>query len=124
MQTPVEIEFRGMNPLDHVRSAIAQHVADLESRFGRVTACRVLVTSPGGHHRNGGIYEVDIHLSLPNGGKVAIGRTAAADERLSDLTFAVNHAFKRVRRRLQDQVRRMQGHVKTHAEKPKGTVVQ
>ena len=124
MQTPVEIEFRGMKPVDHVRSAIAQHVADLESRFGRVTACHVLVKSPGGHHRDGGIYEVNIHLSLPNGREVAIGRTAAADERLSDLTFAINHAFKRARRRLQDQVRRMQGHVKTHAEKPNGTVMQ
>jgi ribosome-associated translation inhibitor RaiA len=120
MQTPIEIEFRGMDPIEHVRSAIAQHVADLESRFGRLTACRVLVKSPGGHHRNSGIYEVNIHLSLPNGREIAIGRTAAADERLADLAFAVNHAFKRARRRLQDQVRRMQGHVKVHADPQAG----
>ncbi len=121
MQTPVEIEFRGMDPVDHMRSAIAQHVAELETRFGRVTACRVLVKSPGAHHRNGGLYEVNIHLSLPNGREIAIGRTTAADDRLSDLTFSISHAFKRARRRLQDRVRRMQGHVKTHAS---GTVTQ
>jgi ribosome-associated translation inhibitor RaiA len=120
MQTPPEIEFRGMEPVEHMRGPIAQHVADLESRFGRITACRVVVKSPGGHHRNGGIYEVNIHLSLPNGRDVAIGRTAAADERLADLTFAVNHAFKRARRRLQDQVRRLQGQVKVHADPQAG----
>jgi hypothetical protein len=120
MQTPTEIEFRAMEPVERIRTSIVQHVTDLESRFGRLTACRVLVKSPGGHHRNGGIYEINIHLSLPNGREVAIGRTAAADERLADVAFAVNHAFKRARRRLQDQVRRMQGHVKAHADPSAG----
>ena len=122
MQSAVEIEFHGVNPAEPTRDAVAKHVAELESRFGRLTACRVLIKSPGGHHRTGGLYEVNIHLSLPNGREVAIGRTATADERLADLPFAVNHAFKRARRRLQDQVRRMQGHMKTHAERPGGTL--
>ena len=123
MQTPVEIEFRGMNTVEPMRSAIAQHVADLESCFGRLTAGRVVVRSPGGHHRDGGVYEVSIQLSLPDGREVAIGRTSAADKRLADLAFAVNHAFKRARRRLQDQVRRMQGHVKRHDGEPPATLV-
>jgi len=122
METPIQIEFQGMEPIEHVRSAIAQHVADLESRFGRVTACRVVLKSPGGHHRTGGQYEVNIRLALPNGREVNIDRTATADERQADVAFAVNDAFKRARRRLQDQVRRMQGHVKTPAERPIGTV--
>jgi len=121
MQTPVEVEFRGMNPAGPIRSAIERHIADLESRFGRLTACRVLVKALGAHHRHGGIYEVTVHLALPSGREVAIGRTVAADERLADLPFAVNHAFKRARRRLQDQVRRMQGHVKTHQQRLTGT---
>jgi phage shock protein A len=36
-----------------------------------------------------------------------------ADQRHADVNFAINDAFKRARR-LQDQVRRLQGHVKTH----------
>lgn len=122
MQTPTEIEFRDIEETEHIRSAIAEHVADLESRFGRLTACRVLVKSPGSHHHTGGVYQVNIHLLLPDGREVAVGRTAAGDERLANLTFAVNHAFKRARRRLQDQVRRMQGLVKTHAERPNDTM--
>jgi len=52
---------------------------------------------PGGHYQNGGLYEVNIRLALPNGREVNVGRTATADELHSDLTFAINDAFKRAR---------------------------
>jgi len=123
MQTPVEVDFQGMAGTAETRAAIAKHVAELEQRYGRVTACRVVVKGPGGHHRTGGLYEVNIHLTLPNGRDVDVARTAQADERHSDLTFAVNDAFKRTRRRLQDRARRLQGQVKHHEGEPVGTVV-
>lgn len=123
MQTPVEIDFQGMTGNAQVRDAIGKHVADLEQRFSRVTACRVVLKAPGGHHRTGGLYEVNIRLALPDGREVNIGRTAQADERHSDLTFAINDAFKRARRRLQDQAGRLQGEVKVHEGQPVGTVV-
>src|SRR5512141_3404482 len=114
MQTPVQIDFQGMEASEDTRKAIATHVADLERRFGRVTACRVVLKAPGGHHRSGGLYEVNIRLALPNGREVNVDRTAQADERHSDLTFAIDDAFKRARRQLQDQVRELQGQVKHH----------
>jgi cold shock CspA family protein len=55
--------------------------------------------------------------------EVNVGRTPPADERHSDLTFALNDAFKHARRQLQDQVRRAQGQVKHHEGPPIGTVV-
>jgi cold shock CspA family protein len=98
-------------------------VAKLETRFGRVTACRVVLKAPGRHHHTGGLHEVNIRLALPDGREVNIERTAQADERHSDLAFAINDAFKRARRRLQDHVRRLQGQVKHHEGQPIGTVV-
>jgi len=123
MQTPVEIDFREMAGSLEIRAAIAKHVAELEEHYGRVTACRVVLKGPGGHHRTGGLYEVNIRLALPNGRDVNVGRTAQADERHSDLTFAINDAFKRARSRLQDHVRRLQGQGKHHEGQPIGTVV-
>ena len=38
--------------------------------------------------------------------------------------FAINDAFKRARRQLQDQVRKLQGQVKHHDGPPIGTVVE
>jgi cold shock CspA family protein/ribosome-associated translation inhibitor RaiA len=123
MQTPVEIEYQGMEARPHIQTALAKHVDDLEQRFGRVTACRVVLKAPGGHHRTGGLYEVNIRLALPDGREVNVDRTAQADERHSDLTFAIDDAFKRARRQLQDNVRELQGQVKHHENLPVTTVV-
>jgi len=106
MQTPVEIDFQGMSGTPEVHASIEKHVAELEQRYGRVTACRVVLKGPGGHHRTGGLYEVNVRLALPNGREVNVGRTAQADERQAGLSFAINDAFKHARRRLQDHVRR------------------
>jgi cold shock CspA family protein len=122
MQTPVQIDFQGLDTSLRAREAIAKHVAELEQRYGRVTACRVVLKGPGKHHHTGGLYEVNIRLSLPDGREVDISRTPKADERHSDLSFAINDAFKRARRRLQDQVRRLQGQVKQHDGQPIGRV--
>jgi cold shock CspA family protein len=122
MQTPVEIDFHGVDGAPDTRTSIEGHIDQLEQRFGRITSCRVVVKGPGRHHQTGGLYEVNIHLTLPDGRQVVASRMAHEDERHSDLKFAINDAFKRARRRLQDQVRRLEGQVKRHDEQPIGTV--
>jgi ribosome-associated translation inhibitor RaiA len=114
MQTPIKLDFQGMDATQGIRGAVAKHVSQLEERFGRVTAGRVVLKAPSGHHRTGGLYEINIHLALPEGREVNIGRTPQNDERYADLDFTLNDAFKRARRQLQDQVRKLQGQVKHH----------
>jgi len=122
METPVEIDFQGMKPVERLYQSITSHITDLEQRCGRITACRVVLKAPGGHHRIGS-YEVNIRLALPNGREVNVARTAQQDERYTDVDFAINDTFKRARRRLQDHVRRMQGQVKAHEPQPTGAVI-
>jgi cold shock CspA family protein len=122
METPVEIDFQGMSPNHAMREAIVDRLAMLETRFGRITAGRVVVTAPTQHHRTGGVYEIHIHLSLPDGREVNVARAQSNDERHADSDYAINDAFKRARRRLQDHVRKLQGKVKTHAPEPSATV--
>jgi cold shock CspA family protein/ribosome-associated translation inhibitor RaiA len=122
MQAPAQIDFRGIKPSASIREKIEAHIAGLERRFGRLTGCRVVLEGPGEHHRTGGLYDVNIQLALPDGRAVEVGRTATADERYADIDFAINNAFRRARRRLQDQVRRLQGQVKTHEAQPIGIV--
>ena len=43
-------------------------------------------------------------------------------DRYANIDFAINDAFKRARRQLQDRVRHLRSQVKTHAEPPIGTV--
>ena len=124
MQTKLEIEFQGITASPQIEDAITKHVADLEQRWGRITACRVVLKAPSQHHRQGGLYEFHIRLALPDGREVNVQRTPTADKRHADLTFAIDDAFKHARRQLQDQVRRTQGQVKHHEAEPIGTVVQ
>jgi len=123
MQTPVEIDFQGVSATPGLRASIEQHVAELETRFGHITACRVVVKAPGSHHRTGGLYEINIRLALPDGREVNAERTPTSDERHSDLTFALDDAFRRARRQLQDHARELEGHVKQHEAQPIGKVV-
>ncbi len=123
MQTPMEIEFQDLAASPAIQDQVADHVKKLEGRYGRITACRIVVKGPGNRHQTGGLYEINIRLTLPDGREVNIGRTPKADERHSDLAFAINDAFKRARRRLQDEARRMEGKIKTHEGQPVGTVV-
>lgn len=122
MEVPVQIDFQGMHADEAVRGTMLKQVAVLEQRFGRITSCRVVIKAPSERHRTGGLYEVNIRLSLPQGREVDIGRTAVEDPRHADLAFAINDAFKRARRRLSDHSRRMRGHVKVHEPQPTATV--
>ena len=122
METAPQIDFQGMAPVETIRRAVADHIAALEKRFGRITTCRVVVTAPSPHHRTGRAYGIHIRLGLPDGREVNVARTPGNDERLADPGFAINDAFKRARRRLQDRVRRMQGLIKEHEGPPIGTV--
>jgi len=114
METVVKIELQG-DGLELARPAIERQLGELSKRFGRITACRVALRSPSGHHQSGGHYEVRVHIALPNGREINIDRNPTLDERHADLMFAVNDAFKRARRRLQDEALRLQGRVKRHA---------
>jgi ribosome-associated translation inhibitor RaiA len=114
MQTPVALDFHNLEPTLELRTALEKHVAQLEDRYGKVTSGRIVVKAPSERHKSGGLYEINIRLTLPDNREVNIARTPGADERHADLNFALNDAFKRARRQLQDQVDRMSGNVKTH----------
>jgi ribosome-associated translation inhibitor RaiA len=117
METPVQIDFQGMKATAEIHDAIDKQIMELETRFGRLTACRVVVRAPSARHKNGSLFGIAIRLMLPNSREVNIDRTAPADERHADFGFALNDAFKRARRRLQDEVQVMRGEVKTHGER-------
>ena len=122
MQTPIQIDFQGFTPNESQKTAVGDHIKLFEERFGRITSGRIVVTGPGGHHQTGGLYEVNIRLRLPTGREVDASHTPQADERHSDFFFALNDAFKRARRQLQDKVGRLRGKVKSHEPPTAGTV--
>jgi cold shock CspA family protein len=122
METPAEIEFVGIAPPPDVHDEIDRHIAQLEKRFGRIIACRVAVRGPGEGHQNGKRIEVKIHLTLPGHKDVTVAQLPPDAQRNTDVRAALNDAFKRARRQLEDQVNRLEGAVKRHEEPPTGTI--
>src|SRR5258708_34778850 len=100
MQTPVEIDFQGLKGNEKLRACVLKHIAVLEQRFGRITACRVVIKAPSERHRTGGACEIAIRLSLPQGREVDIGRSEKADDRHAEAIVAQNDELKRAMRRL------------------------
>jgi cold shock CspA family protein len=101
---------------------VSRHLHKLEELYGRIVGCGVIVRDPGGRHQTGGLHEVRVRLTLPDGREVIVDRTPKLDERYSDLKFAIDDAFRRARRRVQDQARRMRGQVKHHESQPMAKV--
>lgn len=124
METAPQIDFQGMEPSDAFREQILNHIARLEERFGRLTSCRVAVKAPGGRHKTGGLFDIRIYLSLPDEREVSVERTPHMDERFQHFEFALNDAFARAERQLQDEVSRMRGKIKHHAGPTVGLVTQ
>ena len=113
MRTPLRITFQNTPPSDAIRRLIEEQADHLENFFGRMTACHVVFKLPDGNHRTGGPYEVTVHIKMPGGTTVDVGRTPGLDDRFSDPQFAVSDAFRRARRRLQDRAKVMRQEVKS-----------
>lgn len=119
METPVQLELHGVKTSDHLRDLIESNLSKIEKRFGRATACRVVIRAPNAHHRDGEPFIVSVRIALPAGREVNVGRVPAADGRLADMTFAVNDAFKRALRQLGDEAQQLQGRIKRRTPKPR-----
>ena len=124
METPLELEIKGLEPSANLRQMIDDNITKLERRYGRITACRVAIHAPDAHHRMGEPYVVTVRLALPDRRDVNVKPPPKAlDPRQGDLDFAVNDAFRRADRQLMDQASRLRGRPKAHAVQPMGKVV-
>ncbi len=112
MNAQLRITFQNTPSSDAIRQLIEEQAEHLQQYFERMTTCHVVFKLPDGNHRSGGLYEVGIHIKMPGGQTVDVGRTPQADERYSDPMFAVTDAFRRARRRLGDRAKVMRNEVK------------
>ena len=98
-------------------SMIVEHVDALEHPYGRLTACHVTIRVPDKHHRTSGLYNANIHLTLPGGIDINIDHTPQVDDRFSSPQFAVNDAFRRAKRLVKEHVHKQRGDVKKLRER-------
>jgi cold shock CspA family protein len=134
----VYVTFRGTESNEALEAFVREQAAHLEHFFERIMTCRVAVERP--EARRGGPYHVRIDLRLPGKEIVVseppslhamLAREEEQEERkaeeieapFKDVEFAISEAFRAAGRRLQDEVRRMQGSVKLHEAQPRAKVL-
>lgn len=118
MTMPVHVTFRDLATNDTLDALIRERADSLQTSYGRIQNCRVLVEVPHRHHRSGNRYQVRIELAVPGDTLVvshhpsldttikhAGGSPSKAGERDSDARHAaivIREAFDIARRRLID----------------------
>lgn len=107
MEKSVQIRYHHVTRSPALEDLIRTKIGGLERFYRRITGCTVVVEAPDGHHRRGKgkHFRVRVELSVP-GDLLVVGRDPGDEPTHEDPFLAVNDAFKRMRRLLQDFVRR------------------
>jgi len=112
METPLQIKVHNIPASESYESVIREKVDKLASVYDKITNCRVVIDAPHRHRQHGYLYDVRIHLTVPNG-ELVVKR-----EPNEDIYVAIRDAFNAAKRQLQDFARRQRGDVKIHIPVP------
>ena len=113
MQTPIHVTFHELPHSDAVEAHVRKQAAKLERFSERIIACHVVLEGPHRHEHRGRDYQVRVDLVVPRG-ELVVSHSTGDDSTHDDLFAAIDGAFDRVGRRLEDHVRRQRGDVKAH----------
>jgi ribosomal subunit interface protein len=113
MQIPMQITIRDMEHSEALETHIRQKALKLDEFFNHIMSCRVVVEMPHKHHHQGKQFNVRIDIGVP-GNEIVVNR-----DHSEDVYIALRDAFDAAKRQLEDYVRKVRGHVKTH--EPKST---
>jgi len=110
MKIPLQITARNLELAEVYREDIRKKAEKLDKFYDQIMRCRVVVETPHRHSREGILYKVHIHMTVP-GTELAVERELA-----EDLEVAIRDAFDAARRKLEDFARQERGDIKHHEE--------
>ncbi len=119
MNAPVQITFRDMSPSPAISAHVERRAEKLETLFGRVLDCHVVVEEPHRHSRKGHKFHVRINVHVP--GKELVVAKNAEDDTV-DVYALLDDAFSDAERQVEDHARKQQPDMKTHERPMRGMV--
>lgn len=122
MPPNLQIMFRGMDPSESAEAQVRRRAEELDEFSDRIASCRVTLESAHRRRHQGKLYQVHIDIAVP-GKHVLINRSHDANHAHEDLHVAIRDAFDAARRRLQDQMRKLDGATKAHEAPTVGRIV-
>mgnify|MGYP001306874339 CR=1 FL=1 len=107
MQTPLEIDFNGVEKSAALEAKITEKFNKLSRHFSRLTSCRVVVAKPHRHSKGSNPFLIKIELGLPGQPPVMVSSARDPDHDHEDVLIALRDAFDVARRKLEDLSARM-----------------
>jgi ribosomal subunit interface protein len=117
MQTPTQVTFRDMDVSDALEARCWKEASKLEKYFDGIVGCHVTIAESHHRHRQGNMVEIRINLFVP-GRELVVNREPTEHQEDEDAEVAIREAFDRMKRQLQDYVRKLRGQVKHHDSEP------
>jgi ribosomal subunit interface protein len=111
MDIPLQVTFRNMDRSDAVEAKVRERAAKLETYFGHITSCRVVVEAPQRRHHKGKLFHVRVEMRVP-GRELIASRHPAKKHAHEDVYTALRDAFDAARRQLEDYVRKLDDRAK------------
>jgi ribosomal subunit interface protein len=122
MDIPLQVSFRNMDSSEAVEARIREKAEKLETYYGHINSCRVLVEAPERRRQKGKLYHLRIEIGVP-GKDLVVSRHPKDKHAHEDIYVAIRDAFDAARRQLEDHVRKRGGKVKLHETPLHGKVV-
>ena len=102
MQTPLEIEFNGVEKSDALEAKIAEKFQKLAKHFSRMTSGRVVVAKPHRHSKGANPFLIKIEVGVPGQPPILISSSREENREHEDIQIALRDAFDAARRKLDD----------------------
>ncbi len=102
MQTPLEIEFNGVEKSDALEAKITEKFNKLSRHFSRMTSGRVVVAKPHRHSKGANPFLIKIEVGVPGQPPVLISSARDDDREHEDIQIALRDAFDAAKRRLDE----------------------
>jgi ribosome-associated translation inhibitor RaiA len=101
MQIPLQISCENAKLSEGARAAIEHQMKRLEKYEHHITGCRVAVVAPSAKHRHGGVYRINIWVTVPPHENIVVSHQPSDDRGHADADAAINEAFAAARRQIE-----------------------
>jgi len=106
MHAPIQITFEGVLRSDAIEGCIRQEWENLNDIGAPITSSRVIVAQPRAKHFSGDPCRFRVYLTVEGDPDINVNHDPGAGRRHDAMRLAVRDAFRIVRRRLEDSLRR------------------
>lgn len=106
MKIPLQISGENTELTEAARAEIEHEVERLETHHHNITGCRVAVVAPSAKHRSGGVYRINIWITIPPHENIVVSHQPSDDRGHTRPELSIKDAFASARRQIEALARR------------------